>query len=136
MCHWICQGIGIRTNDLYEYLDEDKCIKFIKKQVPGIEIKKESFDIDDYFYGEPFENLADLLCFCDNTDTLTYGDDNDGNYFFYYQPSYPWSRTENEPSTKEEVYTRIMDAVQKITNLQRYEIRELIDDDIYEYGCG
>ena len=59
--YWMCEGIGIRTNDLYPFLNERKCINAIKEQLPDEEIDEDDFDIDDYFYGEPFQNLGDLL---------------------------------------------------------------------------
>lgn len=137
MCYWICQGIGIRTNELYSFLNKDKCVSEILRQLPDEQIDASNyFDIDDYFYGEPFENMGDLLCHVDDTDSMTYGDNGDGEYFFYYIPSYPWERRENEPESIEEVHNRIYLAVQKLCDISREEVEELIDDDIYEYGCG
>lgn len=92
----MCEGVGIRTNDLYPHLNNKKCIAVLKQQM-GRDFSlenEEDFDIDDYFYGEPFENLADFLCHCDDTNTMTYEGNGDGDCFFYYAPSYPWSRKE------------------------------------------
>lgn len=35
-----------------------------------------------------------------------------------------------------EVHERIIDAVQCICDLSRTQIEDMIDDDIYDYGCG
>lgn len=136
--YWICEGIGIKTNELYQHLNKDKCIAVLRKQLGkdfGLD-NKEEFDIDDYFYGNPFENLGDFLCHCDDTNTMSFGDSNDGDYYFYYVPSYPWERRYNEPLSITEVHERIIDAVQCICDLSRAQIEDMIDDDIYDYGCG
>lgn len=108
----------------------------MKEQLPGEEISEDGFDIDDYLYGEPFENLADVFTFCDDTDSLTYGDNGDGESYFYYPPSYPWERTENEPSSIVEVHERVIKAVLRLCDMTREQVEALIDDDIYDYGCG
>lgn len=136
MSYWMCEGIGIRTNDLYPFLNAEKCIKVIKEQLPDEEIDEETFDIDEYFYGEPFQNLGELLCLVDDTDTLTYGDNGDGEYYFYYIRSYPWERKDNEPQSIEEVYERIIAAVIRLCDISSDAIRALVDEDIYDYGCG
>lgn len=137
MIYWMCQGIGIRTNELYPYLNQEKCACLIKKQIPDADIIEDDFfDIDDFFDGEPFENLWDMLCHCDDTNTLTYGDNGDGEYYFYYVPTYPWERKENEPISIQEVHERIIDAVLCLCNMSRKDVEALIDDDIYDYGCG
>lgn len=87
-------------------------------------------------YGEPFENLADVFTFCDDTDSLTYGDNGNGESYFYYPPSYPWERTENEPSSIAEVHERVIKAVLRLCDMTREQVETLIDDDIYDYGCG
>lgn len=136
VCYWMCQGIGIRTNDLYPFISEKKCIAVIKEQLPDEEIDEDDFDIDDYFFGEPFENFGDLLCHVDDTNTMTYGDNGDGEFYFYYTPSYPWDRGDNEPKSIEEVHERIINAVLRLCDISEDKIEEIIDDDIYDYGCG
>lgn len=92
-------------------------------------------NLDDFF--QCFEgDLGDLLCYCDDTDSLTFCDDGVGNEYFYYPPSLPWHRTDAEPDSAEEVHRRIIKAVQKLTNLTDAEIDAMIDDDLYEVGCG
>lgn len=63
MSYWICEGVGIRVNQLRPFLNPQKCIQLLKEQLPGEEILEDGFDIDDYLYGEPFENLADVFTF-------------------------------------------------------------------------
>lgn len=136
MSYWICEGVGIRANQLRPFLNPQKCIQLLKEQLPGEEISEDGFDIDDYLYGEPFENLADVFTFCDDTDSLTYGDNGNGESYFYYPPSYPWERTENEPSSIAEVHERVIKAVLRLCDMTREQVETLIDDDIYDYGCG
>ena len=136
MCYWMCEGVGIDTDFIREYLDKKKCIKFIREQFPSETVEEEQFDLDDYLYGNPFDHLGDLLCHCDDTNTLTYGDNGDGTKYFYYTPSYPWNRRENEPQSIKEVHERIIAAVQEICTVPSQIVEEIIDDDIYEYGCG
>lgn len=140
--YWMNEGIGIRTDELYPYLNAQKCIAAIKGQFPDGDIAIDEtkdldfFDIDDYMYGEPFDNLGDLLCCLDDSGTMTYGDNGDGEYYFFYAPSYPWGRSDNEPSSVEEVHKIINRAVLKICDIKEDEIEKLIDDDLYEIGWG
>lgn len=135
MCYWLCQGIGIKTDDIYPYIDREKCARIIQRELPDEKIEVETYELEEFFYGEPFENLGDLLCHCDDTNTLTFGDNGYDESYFYYQPSYPWSRVDNEPVSRIEVCERIVDAVLQICSVSRKKIEELIDD-IYEVGCG
>lgn len=137
-CYWMCEGIGIKTNKLYPYLNKSKCISVLKRELgEDFWIQDDGdFEIDDYFFGNPFENMGDFLCHCDDTSTMTFGDNNDGDCYFYYVPSYPWERRHNEPLSITEVHERIIDAVQCICDLSRTQIEDMIDDDIYDYGCG
>lgn len=63
-------------------------------------------------------------------------DNGDGEYYFFYAPSYPWGRSDNEPSSVEEVHKIINRAVLKICDIKEDEIEKLIDDDLYEIGWG
>lgn len=134
--YWMCQGVGIRTNELLPFLSTQKCVQFMKTQLPDEDIQEDKFDIDDYLYGEPFDNLAEMFTVCDNTNSLTYDDNGDGEYYFYYMPTYPWERTDNEPTSIEEVHKRIIDAVLCLCNMTAEQVNALIDDDIYDLGCG
>lgn len=118
------------------YLNQTKCVNVLRQQL-DVEVQDtDGFDIDDYFYGNPFQHLGDFLCHCDDTNTMTFGDNSDGEYFFYYAPSYPWERKENEPASISEVHERIIDAVLRICDLSRSQIDEMIENDLYDYGCG
>lgn len=144
MCYWMIEGIGIDVEKIRPHLNNRKLINFLVEQYPEEEEilywkgrrDVKSFDIDDYLHGDLFDNLAELLTHCDDTDTLTFGDDGDGGVYFYYPPSMPWHRRDNEPQSPQEVHERIIDAVMVITDLSEAEIEAMIDDDIYAVGCG
>lgn len=144
MSYWMIEGVGIDVEKIRPHLNKRKVLNLILEQCPddedALEWKKRrdltKFDIDDYLYGNPFDNLGDLLTHCDKTDSITYGDNGDGEVYFYYPPSMPWDRTENDPSSLKEVHRRIVDAVMVVTDLSADEIEKMIDDDIYEVGCG
>jgi len=146
--YWMIEGIGIDTDKIRPYLNQDKLLDLLAEQLPKeddvlelIQLREDTgkcpeFNVDDYLYGQPFDNFADLLTHCDDTDTITYGDDGDGGCYFYYPPSMPWELRENDPKTIEEVHRRIIIAVQKVTDLSEAEIDELIDDELYVVGIG
>lgn len=142
--YWIIDGVGIDVSKLEQFLNKEKLVKLLSEQIPDDEtlieiiISKEydKLDVDDYLYGQPFNDLADLFTYCDETDTITYGNDGDGGAYFYYPPSMPWHRTDSEPDTLDEVHKRIIKAVQVITDLTDEEIEQMIDDDLYVVGIG
>lgn len=146
--YWMIAGVGIDTDKVEPHLHRDKLLDLLAEQLPDDEDVVElvqsredtgkcpEFDIDEYLYDQPFENLADLLTHCDDTDTITYGDDGYGGYYFYYPPSMPWELREEDPKTIEEVHRRIITAVQKVTDLTAEEIEAMIDDNLYVIGCG
>lgn len=136
-CEWMCEGIGIRTNELYPYLNQTKCVDVLKEEL-GDDFKfdtKSTFNIDDYF-PEPFESLAELLCHCDGTKTLTFDYNNNGEYYFYYTPKYPWDMREGEPLSIADVHERICKAVFCLCDISKEQLESMIDNDIYDYGCG
>lgn len=142
LSYWTIEGVGIPTQKLEAYINKKKFAELVVKMFPDDECTKRILDsgkwdtlnIDDYMYGYPFDNLADAFTYCDDTDTITYGDDGEGNYYFYYPPSLPWHRCENEPGTYDELVKRMVAAVQKLADLSRAEIEEMIDDDLYVIG--
>ncbi len=144
VCYWMIEGIGIDVEKIRPHLNKRKLSNLLVEQYPEEEEvlywkgRRDigTFDIDDYLHGDLFDNLADLLTHCDDTDTLTCGDDGDGGCYFYYPPSIPWHCRVNEPKSQEEVHKRIVDAVMVVTDLSEAEIEKLIDDDLHVMGCG
>lgn len=148
MCYWMIEGIGFDTDKLVPWLNKGKVAQLLAEQLEDepdtVERLRQmissgdfsGLNIDDYLYGNPFENLADLLTYCDDTDSITYGSDGEGSYYFYYPPSMPWEMMETEPKSIEEVHERIVAAVQKITDLKSEEINWMIDDDLRVVGFG
>lgn len=142
--YWMIEGIGLNADDVAPHINKEKAVRFFLEQLPEESDLADmiaannysSFDIEEYYYGNGFENLADVLCHCDDTDSLTFGDDGDGGTYFYYPPSMPWHHTSNEPQTEQEVIDRIIKAVQKITDMTEEEIKKIIDNDLYVVGCG
>lgn len=142
--YWMIEGVGINTDKIEPFLDKEKLAQMLLEQLPDdeelLEIsankKYDELDVRDFLYGNPFQNLGDLLTHCDDTDSITYGDDGESGSYFYYPPSMPWHRTETEPETLEEVHRRIIKAVQVVTNLSTSKIETMIDDDLYVVGVG
>lgn len=149
MSYWFIEGVGIDISKIEEHLNKEKVIRFLLKDLSHEEdivaeltdilsrgAPYDNFDIDDYLYGEPYNGIEEILYNCDDTSTLTYGDNGDGGHYIYYARSYPWEHRDNEPNTIGDVHKILIDAVKKLTNLNSLEIEDMIDDDIYEYGCG
>lgn len=155
MYYWIIEGVGLDTDKIYPYLDQEKVVKLLHEQLPDDEwitkivnsgrysdftLKHDVYDgktnLWDYLHNAFDGGIGDLLAHCDDTDTITFCDNGEGCEYFYYPPSMPWHRTETEPDSVEEVHRRIIKAVQKLTNLTDAEIDALIDDDLYVVGFG
>jgi len=142
--YWMIAGVGIDVDKVKPHLNNEKLAQFLAEQLPDDEIvieiiEKEAYsdlDINDFMYGEPFDNLGDILAHCDGSNSLSYGDDGESGAYLYYPPSLPWERTENDPDTLEEVHRRIIKAVQCVTDLSEEKIEEMIDDDLYVVGIG
>ena len=94
---WMIQGIGLRANDIEPHIDKEKAARCILDVYPHISelydmtISNDysSFNVQDYIECRLFDNIGDLLTFCDPTDSLTFCDDGEGNVYFYYPPSMP-----------------------------------------------
>lgn len=148
VCHWIIEGVGIEVDKIRPHLSQEKLLDFLTAELPEDERVQEilrvrkatgecpEFNIDDYLRWNPFDGLGDLLTHCDDTDSITFTDDGDGNDYFYYPPSMPWEMRADEPKTLEECHKRIIDAVQKVTDLSAAEIDSMIVDDLYVWGMG
>lgn len=148
LSYWVLEGVGLCAEDIEPYINQKKLVKLLLEQLidEDDEVKEElqlmidtedfsKFDYGDYLYGCPFENLADILTHCDDTDSLTFGDNGDGSHYLYYPPSMPWWFREEDPKSLDEVHERIITAVQRITDLQKEEILQMIDDDLFVVGC-
>lgn len=136
MCYWLNEGIGIRSSSIYPYLDKHKCFEAVSKQLPDEKIEEDNFDIDSFLYGNPFEHLGDFMYCLDDSDTFIYESGEDGESYCLYPPSYPWDRKWNEPDSITEVHKRLVKIILQITNLTEQQAESLIDDNIYEVGCG
>lgn len=144
LSYWMIEGIGINVENVIPYVNKEKAARAILEQHPDDDELQEiilsgdysSFDVEEYLYEVGFDNFADLLTHCDDTDSLTYSDDGDGNSYFYYPPSMPWHRVSNEPNSEDEVIDRIVAAVQKITDMTREKIVLKIDTELYVVGIG
>ena len=142
--YWMIEGVGIDVDKIKPHLNNEKLVQLLAEQLPDDEIvieimEKGSYsdlDINDFMYGEPFDNLGDLLTHCDDSNSLSYGDDGESGAYLYYPPSLPWQRTENDPETLEEVHRRIIKAVQRVTDMNAEEIDGMIDDELYVVGIG
>lgn len=144
MSYWIIEGIGLNVADIEPHINKEKTVRFFSEQLPDeMDLKNiattgdhTSFDMEEYYCGRGFENLADVLCHCDDTDSLTFGNDGEDGVYFYYPPSMPWHHTPNEPQTEQEVVDRIIKAVQKITDMTKEEVEKVIDKELYVVGAG
>lgn len=141
--YWVIKGVGINTERIREYLDKVALANFCYHHLLNDDelyelIRHENyddFDIEEYLHGQPFDNLADLLTYCDDTDTLTYGEDKEGNSYLYYPPSMPWELRKEDPRTLSDAHDIIADAILKVTSeLSRGTLIEMIDDDLNELG--
>ena len=151
LSYWVIEGVGLCTEDIEPYINKKKLVEFMLEQLDSkdeeviSELKHmiatedfSEFDLINYLYGYPFENLADILTHCDDFNSLTFGDDGDSgcsSHYLYYPPSMPWWIREEDPKSLDEVHNRIVAAVQKITDMDAEDILRLIDDNLFVVGC-
>ena len=152
MCHWVTEGIGIEFDGrIFERISADKVLKKLEKPdskeyqelVTDVQAAKSQTQevelIDEYLtealdwsYGRQWPELAskDVTCHL--------AADNDGGErsFLYFPPLMPWEVTEDTPKSIDAVHKLLVDCVQSITDMSEEEIESLIDNDLYEYGCG
>lgn len=141
---WIIAGVGLNVDKIVKYINKEKLAKQLAYLIPeneklikiAISGDYESIDLDDLLFDLPYDNLAELLTHCDCTDVMTYSDDGRGSSYFYYSPTMPWQRTDFEPASLDELHSRIICAIQSITDLSWEEIDGIIDDDLYVPCCG
>lgn len=149
LSYWVVEGVGLCTEDIEPYINQKKLVELMLGQLDSNNeevmnelkqmISTEDFsevDLRNYLHGYPFENLADILTHCDDSDSLTFGDDGCSSHYLYYPPSMPWWIREEDPKSLDEVHRRIIAAVQKITDMDAEDILRLIDDDLFVVGCG
>lgn len=141
--YWLINGIGLDCCVIEPYVNRKKLLDFIRSQLSEKDLKDifpyiedTSLDIEEIVSMSGYDDFADLLCQCDDTDSLTYGNDGEGGCYFYYPPSMPWHHTKTEPKSEEEVIQRIVSAVQKITDMTYDQVRSYIDTDLYIVGMG
>lgn len=139
--YWLITGVGLNADHIE--ISQKKLRAFLQEELDGgredfPEVWEDSkeLDVNDYLYGEPYDNLGDLLTFCDDTDTLTYGDDGEGTPYFYYPPSMPWQQGVRDPLTLDDCKRNIVKAVQRISDMTEEEIMNIIDEDLYVIGYG
>lgn len=136
--YWVIRGVGVNADDVR--FNNEK-VKHVLREQFAYEtelldaLNDDNFDIGEFVYECGLDSIADFLTFCDDTDTLTYGEAN-GRSFFYYPPSMPWELTPNDPTSREEVYKNIIAAIQKVSDMTEEEIRTMIYDDLNEVGYG
>ena len=136
MCYWSLQGVGLNADDVKPYLNKQKCIDLYRKIYPDEEIDLTDIDDEDFLFRDMFDNIGDLLWCADTSDTLSYSCNGYGEWFFLYEPSFPWNRSANEPGSLEEAHKLLIDAVVCVCDLSRDEVEKMIDNDLYEYGFG
>lgn len=103
--YWLIEGIGIDTEKLFPHIDKKKFVQTLHELLPDnaevLAIMEENnyqqVQIDDFFDGNPYESLADLLTHCEDTACTTYASDGDGGEYFFYPPRMPWRQAANEP---------------------------------------
>ena len=138
VCHWVCEGIGVRDDDVYPYLNFSKCFAEIQKIAPN-DYTLEEFDADalaDLTCGNEFQCIGEFLARLDDHGVLSFGDNNDGQSYCYYAPTYPWFVTDNDPKSLQEAREYVKDVVRKVCDIDEDVLDRIIDNDIYEYGCG
>lgn len=105
MCYWMIEGIGLCASSLEPHLSKEKVVRFLHKQLPNNEkiaelVRTGNFDgldlegltcawdrpygtgsvsLRDILYSFFDGRIGDLLAHCDDTDTLTFCDDGDGD---------------------------------------------------------
>lgn len=135
VCYWMCEGIGVRSSDIYPLLNKEKCFNEVQRLYPD-NTALEDFELNDYLDGDCFQNLGDFLYQLDDTETTNWGDNGDDETYFLYSPKYPWQVTSEDPKSREEARALIKRTLLKVCDVDDETLERLIDNDIYEYGCG
>lgn len=137
MAYWMNEGIGIDIDNLYPHINHEKVVECLKRLYPDDPDVEADYNEDhDISIFCDQGDYAEFLCNLDDDNVFCYGNDGDGRYFFLYPPCFPWEVKDADPKTMEEVHQRIIAIVRQITDLPDEAIDKLIDNDIYEVGCG
>ena len=137
MCYWMNEGVGIRDGKVWPKLNNHKCFLEAQKLYPENFQDEDEFDVaDDIDCGDCFQNLGDFLNQVNGMGLCLYGDNGDGEAYFLYPPKFPWETTEKDPKTLEEARNLIASTICKVTDMSLEEALQIVEDHIYEYGCG
>lgn len=90
----------------------------------------------EYMYGNPFENFADVLTHCDDSDSRHSVMMVRAAITYITLRLCRGGSEKMSPGSLDEVHDRIVAAVQKVTDMKREEILWLINDDLFVVGCG
>lgn len=135
---WMIYGIGMETQPVEDNLNAEKLEAELRK-IPEFANAlsaigdAQHYDSHEEWVSEVFAELqidsaAELLSRLDDTQTLTYSGDGNGNNYLFYPPSFPWQRIENEPETAEQVIENITKLVRSVTDMTAEEITQMIDE--------
>lgn len=162
MNYWLISGIGLNSSKLRKLLNKEKLVNFLHEKLPNNEeitdmIRNRNYDglfiemvdrndngdqkfksvnFDEILYDNFDGFIGGMLVCYTGGGSFTFCDNGSGEEYFFYMTSMPWNRSENEPRSIDEVRERIINAVQKFTNLSRNEIGEMINNDLYIICCG
>lgn len=133
--YWGIVGYGIDLDNIAEYLNKEKVNLLVRKNNPK-EIFEEDVFEDDTFYGNPYSGFGEFLSELDETNTIGWNNSgNTGKDYFLYEPKYPWTVKNNDPTGYEDVENRIIKALLKVYDITEEEIKSKIGY-IDDYGCG
>ena len=82
---WLIEGVGIDTAKIRPHINKGKLGCVLVEQLPDdedlVEMEEQGsfdgLDVDDFTCGYPFDSFGDLLTHCDETNSMTYGDNGD-----------------------------------------------------------
>lgn len=138
----VTTGIGLKVKNITPYFVKSKVIREILDQVGEFidaeyanELRRiyrtgrdEKVVTEDVIYQAGYNSSAEFLMWCDVSDIISCGKDLSGDECVFFARSMPWERVENEPESIDEVYSRIVEMVQRVTNMTADQIADLIID--------
>ena len=125
--YWAIYGYGISMNNI-PLVNVEKVNNLVKKINPNIAFEDDfnAFD-DDTFCGNPYTSFAEFLADLDETDTLSWESDGQGEDYLLYTPKMPWSLKDNEPESYDEIDKRIINCVKLISDAEEDDVKANID---------